>query len=454
MFDVTAVKKHKITLTDYDYQRDIENRLLLSQFSEFDHAVLEEILFSPIRTPLRKMAKNLNCAEEALLPVLEKLSKTGLLVIEGDTVVVDKEVRKYFEIEMEKFEDDFTPGMEFLHHLLKKIPIHVLPAWYSIPRTSNNIFDSVIEKYLLTPQIFQRHLLDINFGNPIISAIAQEVFSSPDLEVPAKQLIKKFQISQEQFHEYMLVLELHFVCCLRYHKNSKGWEEKVSPFHEWRDYQKFLKTTNPVSISNPAKVDRFRPHDFSFVEDLSTLLQFARKQPLSSSVFDTLAKKLPEMNRGESYLEQLLDKLHLLKLIENDGFASTAAAEWLEMRLENRALYLYRHTANRVRSAPQATEKLIREAEKSITRAIHSDWVLFDDFIKGVVVPLGDHPPVSLKKGGKHWKYARPEYTPDERQLIHDVVFEWLFEAGITAIGTYQDKECFMVTPFGQSLFG
>jgi len=454
MFDVTAVKKHKITLSDYNYQRDIENRLLLSQFSEFDHAVLEEILFSPIRTPIRKMTKNLNCSEEELLPVLQKLSQTGLLAIEEDSVIVDKEVRKYFEIEMEKFEDEFTPGMEFLHQLLKKIPIHILPVWYSIPRTSNNIFDSVIEKYLQTPQVFQRHLLDISFGNPIISAIAQEVFLAPELEVTAKHLMKKFQISQEQFEEYMLVLELHFVCCLRYHKNSKGWEERVSPFQEWRDYQKFLKSTTPIPISESAKVERFRPHDFSFVEDLSILLQFAKKQPLSPSVFDTLAKRLPDMNRGTAYLEHLLDKLKLLKLIESDGFASAAATEWLEMRLENRALYLYRHTANQVRSVPHATEKLIREAEKSITRVIHSEWVFFDDFIKGVIVPLGDHPPVSLKKSGKYWKYVRPEYSSDERQLIHAVVFEWLFEAGITAIGTYQGKECFMVTPFGQSLFG
>lgn len=454
MFDVTTVKKHKITLTDYNYQRDIENRLLLSQFSEFDHAVLEEILFSPIRTPLRKMTKNLDCSEEELLPVLQKLSQTGLLAIEDDSVIVDKEVRKYFEVEMEKFEDDFTPGMEFLHHLLKKIPIHVLPVWYSIPRTSNNIFDSVIEKYLQTPQVFQRHLLDINFGNPIISAIAQEVFLAPQLEVTAKHLMKKFQISQEQFEEYMLVLELHFVCCLRYHKNSKGWEERVSPFQEWRDYQKFLKSTTPIPISEFTKIERFRPHDFSFVEDLSILLQFAKKQPLSPSVFDTLAKRLPDMNRGIAYLEHLLHKLHLLKFVENDGFASATAIEWLEMRLENRALYLYRHTANRIRSMPDATEKLIREAEKSITRVIHSEWVFFDDFIEGVIVPLGDHLPVSLKKSGKYWKYVRPEYSSDERQLIHAVVFEWLFEAGITAIGTYQGKECFMVTLFGQSLFG
>src|SRR3569832_2080321 len=140
MIELTAAKKNKISLADYNYRRDIENRLLMANFSTFEVAVLEEILYSSIKTPIRKIAKNLERGEEELLPILEKFSKTGLLIIEGDAIVVDKETRKYFETEIEKFEEGFTPGMEFLQNLLKKIPIHVLPIWYSIPRTSNNIF--------------------------------------------------------------------------------------------------------------------------------------------------------------------------------------------------------------------------------------------------------------------------------------------------------------------------
>lgn len=459
MIDLTAVKKNKFALTDYNYQRDIDNRLLLARFSELDRAVLEEILFSPIRTQIRKMAKNLDTAEDLLIPVLEKLTHTGLLTIEQDTVVVDKEVRKYFEVEIEKFEDGFIPGMEFLQHLLKKVPIHVLPIWYSIPRTSNNIFDSLVEKYLHTPQIFQRHLLDMNLGNPVIAAIAQEVFRSPDLEVSATLLLKKFEISQEQFEEYMLILELHFVCCLRYQKSGDQWEERVTPFQEWREYLTFLKTTTTAAVEEPSKVTRLRPHDFSFVEDMSAVLQLLKKQPvaLNPKGLALMAQRIPEIPEGDAYLDQILHKLQLLKLAELEGDklqAAPAAAEWLEMRLENRALYLYRHPANKIRSMPQITEKVIREAEKSILRVLHSGWVLFDEFIQGVIVPIGDQPVVSLKKSGKSWKYARPDYTAEERVLLHDIVFEWLFETGSVAIGTYQGKECFTVTAFGQSLFG
>jgi hypothetical protein len=42
----------------------------------------------------------------------------------------------------------------------------------------------------------------------------------------------------------------------------------------------------------------------------------------------------------------------------------------------------------------------------------------------------------TLKKCGKAWKYALPEYTQEERAFIHAIVFEWLFESGITATGT------------------
>ena len=44
--------------------------------------------------------------------------------------------------------------MEFIQLLLRKVPIDILPTWYPIPRTSNSIFDSLIEKYMKTPSNF------------------------------------------------------------------------------------------------------------------------------------------------------------------------------------------------------------------------------------------------------------------------------------------------------------
>lgn len=459
MIELTTVKKNKITLSDYNYRRDIENRLLMADFTIFEVAVLEEILYSAIKTPIRKMAKNLNKTEEELMPVLQKLSKTGLLIFEEDSIVVDKEARKYFETEIEKFDPDFTPGMEFLQNLLKKVPIHVLPIWYSIPRTSNNIFESLVEKYLLTPQIFQRYMLELNFGDPVLAALAQDVLRSSDFSVSAKEICAKYELTREQFEEKMLILELHFVCCLGYQKVNEVWEERVTPFHEWREYLAFLKNTTTSAVTDTSKVERHRPHDFSFIEDMTAILQFVKKQPtpLNPKGYAAFAARLNEAPPSPQYLDQIVYKLQLLKLAEAiDGklVATESATEWLEMRLENRALYLYRHPLNKIQTMEHMSEKLIREAEKSILRVLHTGWVLFEDFNKGVIVPLGDHAAATLKKCGKCWKYALPDYSSEERTLLHAIIFEWLFEAGITAIGTYEGKECFIVTSFGQSLFG
>ncbi len=463
MIELSAVKKNKITLSDYNYRRDIENRLLLASFTTLEISLLEEILYSPIKAQIRKIAKNIDKTEEELLPILERFSKTGLLVIEGDSIVVDKETRKYFETEIEKFEPDFIPGMEFLQNLLKKVPIHALPIWYSIPRTSNNIFDSLVEKYLLTPQVFQRYLMELSFGDPVLSAMAQDVLRSSLLYLSAKELMNKYGLSREQFEENMLILELHFVCCIGYQKVGDGWEERVSPFQEWRDYLTFLKTTTTPVISDTSKIQRHRPHDFSFVEDMTAVLQLVKKQstPLNPKGYAAMAARLQEAPPTPGYLDQIVRKLQLLKLAELDGDklqASEPAAEWLEMRVENRALYLYRHSLNKIQSIelpPSLTsEKVIREAEKTVMRVLHTGWVVFEEFNKGVIVPLADHTAATLKKCGKGWRYALPEYTPEERAFIHAIIFEWLFEAGITALGTYNGKPCFTVTAFGQSLFG
>lgn len=463
MIELTQLKKNKITLSDYNYRRDIENRLLLASFTIFEISVLEEILYSPIKVLIRKIAKNIDKTEEEVVPVLEKLSKTGLLAIEGDSITVDKETRKYFETEIEKFEPDFCPGMEFLQNVLKKVPIHALPIWYSIPRTSNNIFESLVEKYLLTPQIFQRYLMELTFGDPALSAIAQDVLRSPDLTLTANDVMKKYELSREKFEENMLILELHFVCCLRYEQSGNGWEEKVTPFYEWREYLTFLKTTTTQPITDSAKIERFRSHDFAFIEDMTATLLLIKKQPtpLNPKGYAEIAARLQEIPPSPQYIDQIISKLQLLKLaevVDNKLQAAQPAAEWLEMRVENRALYLYRHSLNKIQSVSLSphlmSEKVIRDAEKAVMRILHSGWVFYDEFDKGVIVPFGDHPAATLKKCGKGWKYALPQYTPEEKGFIRAIVFEWLFEAGITAVGTYQGRPCFTVTAFGQSLFG
>jgi DNA-binding Lrp family transcriptional regulator len=473
MAEPNSPRKNKISLEDYDYKQDIENRLALGQFASKDIDVLEEILYSSITIPIRKIAKSTDLEEEEILPILEKMSKTGLFAFEDDSIVVDKEMRKYFEAQILKFDPEFKPGMEFLQSILRKVPIHVLPLWYSIPRTSNNIFDSLVEKYLLTPQIFHRYLNELNFSDPILAGIVEDVYKAPELKLYGKDLIEKYGITREQFAEYLLLLEFHFVCCLSYEKVEDKWQEVVAPLYEWREYSTFLANTEITPIATPDQVTRLRPQDFSYLQDLSHILSMAKKQPLSldkrlipnKTALGALAAKIEGFDENDpkfiDYIDRLINKLRQLKLadvVDDRLYALEGANDFLDMRPENRALFLYRHPLNRLVS-PQVsadilTDRNLREAEKSILRVLNSGWVYFEDFTRGVIVPLGENSTVMLRRQGKTWKYSLPSYTEEELALIKASVLEWLFEIGVTAVGEHNGKECFTVTPFGQSLFG
>jgi hypothetical protein len=477
MHELAQSRKNKICLEDYNFKHDIENRLAMAEFSTVDLEVLEEILYSSIKVPIRKLAKTLDLEDEEILPIIEKLSKTGLFSIHEDSIQIDKDMRKYFEAQVIKFDPDFKPGMEFLQHLLKKVPISVLPVWYSIPRTSNNIFDSIVEKYLLSPQIFYRYLGELNFVEPTLTAMMHDVYQAPDFVVYAEDIVEKYGISKELFEEYVLNLEFNFVCCLCYRKVGDQWKETVTPFHEWKEYLIFLRNTDAHPLAFPQQIVRKRPHDYSFIQDMTSLLQLTKKQPIAlmqdkehhlSFTPETqvlLSEKIPGFQNGDpaflKYLHCLVAKVRLLKLadiIDGRLYALEGASDLFDMRLENRALFLYRHPLNRLMSphlpAQLCTERHVREAEKSIVRVLHSGWVYFDDFVKGVIVPLSEDSIVMLKRQGKTWKYHLPTYTDEELALIKATVLEWLFEIGVTAVGTHESKECFCVTPFGQSLFG
>lgn len=448
--ELTATRKHKVSLLDYDYKQDVKARLLLSHFTVLDYAVLEEILFSPIRTSIRKIGKNLDLSEEDLTPILQKIASMDLISFEEDTIVVDKERRKYFETELEKFGDDFQPGMDFLQQLLKKVPIHILPHWYAIPRTSNHIFNSLIEKYLLTPQLFQRHLLDLNFSDPVLTAIAQDIFKAPGFEISARELQKKYSLSPQQFQEAILYLEFHFICTIKYRKQGNGWDTIVTPFYEWKEHLTFLKETATPTINDPKKIERLRPTDFAFVEDITTVLTQAKKQSF----------KLSSFIANDLYLKRVHTK------IETSGFArledgklslTDIGREWLDLRLENKALYLYRLPVGQLHSAFPLSplyEKVVREMEKSILRVLDSGWVRFSDFLKGTYVQIREGQAVTLRKTGKHWRYQRPTYTPEEAEFLKAVITSHLFEAGLTAVGSMNGEVCFCITPLGQSLFG
>lgn len=436
MADATLVKKSKINLSDYPSQADIQNRILLSDFSPPDIQILEEILFSPLKLSFKKLCRSLPLKENLILSVIQKLQKGGLLSLDGDIIAVDKEMRKYFEFQIQRFDPDFKPDMEFIQGLLKKVPIHYLPTWYSVPRSSNNIFESIVERQLLTPQIFQRFLLELRFNDPVVEDIFKDVVQSPHFQLNSSDLIAKYNLTRPQFEEAMLLLEFHFACCVSYQKEEDYYVEIVSPFYEWKEYLRYLRDTEASYIQSPIEDKKE-----DFIDQATEFLQKIGKN--GSSERPSIVQKLIQVK----LLEEDQGKLHLTKM----------GAEWLEFSAENKALFLYRSANNRILTpgVPQeiANERNIREAEKSIRRALHGEWVYVDDFLKGALVPLSEHSVIQLRKSGKNWKYTTPVYSDGEKALLEATILEWLYECGMVAKGQVQDRKCFAITPFGRYFF-
>ncbi len=480
MLELSTAKKNKINLADYNSAQDIQSRAILSDFSLFGLEVLEEILFSPLKTSVKKISRSIDCAESDLDAILAKLSTCALLERQGDVLIVDKERRKYFELQITRFEEGFKPDMEFLQTLLKQVPIHVLPIWYAIPRATNNIFESIVEKHLLTPQIYHRYLMELTFTDPVLSSILRDVLSSPELKVSSSDLIAKYNLARADFDEIMLQLEFHFICYVSYQREEDHWHEVVTPFHEWREYTLFLQDTEANSIEQEDHVFCHRPADFSFVQDMGVILTLSKQKPIAletaqgashSPLSPTLARSLAhhiglesdspeELRFAQEYISRVIEKLLLVRLADRiDGklYALENANDWLDLDLETRAIYLYRHPLNRLLNdaLPLAlcNERNIREAEKAVKRLLNKGWVYFDDFIQGALVPLNENSVVMLKKSGKQWKYTLPQYTDDERALIKATAFEWLFECGITTPGIHEGRDCITVTPFGRIFF-
>lgn len=458
MADIATFKKNKIELEEYDCVRDIHNRVLMARFSPQDVEVLEEILYSSLRVPLSLLEKNLNLSSKALLSTLEKLSETKLFQIAGDHVVVDKDMRKYYEQQILKFEEDFKPGMDYLQALFRKVPIHVLPNWYSISRTSDNIFESIVEKYLQTPQIFQRYLMDLNIIDPVEQGIMNELYKSPHYEINATDMIKKFDLSQEAFERHMLHLEFSFVACIKYKKDGDRFTQVITPFFEWQEYLRCVRDTEPTPIIDEEQIQRSKPGDFSVVEEMSTLLELSQKSPITNTAIATIKKKHPEFKDDD--FEGYIAKLCQLNLAARDGSKISCTSDceaWLAMSPADRAMFIYRHPRNTLINHDMPEElcqqKIIREAEKSVSRIANAGWVFLDDFLEGVFIPLKEEHQVKLKRQGRKWKYQLPEYTETEKAFFRTVINQCLFEVGLVATGTKDGRDCFYLTPLGHELF-
>jgi hypothetical protein len=465
---MSPTRKNKIILSDYNYRRDIENRHLMAEISLFEVDMLSEIINGSLKITVEQLADTLKVPKKTLLPILQKFSKTKLYQIQADqNIIVDKEMRKYFESQLEIFDETFEPGMEFLQCLLNKVPIHSLPAWYSIPRTSDNIFSSLVEKYMLTPKVFERYLSELVFDEPFLKDIMKDVYSAPDFILQSRFLMEKYSLTREQLEECLLLLEYNFVCCLSYRRIDDKWVEVVTPFAEWREHLRFVQQTMPKTITNVQEIVRWHKEDFGYIIDLNSLLQLVIKKPLSVKLVDgfyvldskdkaALESAVGNANMDSNYLSRLIEKQEILNLsgVEDGKLVVKAdGGVWLKKSLPDQALTMYRLP---LLCLPMSafSDRDVREAEKSLKRVMNCGWIYFDDFMKGFISSVGENAEQVLIKRGKRWRYSLPEYSDTDKAVIKGTILERLYAIGMVAGGEHNGRVCFCLTPFGKMSLG
>lgn len=424
------IRKFKINLEDYPYQKDIENRLFLANLSQFDTKVLEEILYHPLTISIEEFANELGVKSDKVISSLKKISPSGLLSFDDTTIIVKKGPRKNYESEIVRFEEDFDPDLNFFQSLLKKVSMHVLPTWYAIPRSSNDIFGSIIEKYLETPKTYLRYVKNLEFDNPVLSHIVDDLFQAPDFKLIARAVKSKYGLSDREFVELTLLLELHFLCSLSYEPDGDSWQEVLTPFHEWHEYLRFRRDTTPSTIKETVICSD--EESFAFVKAMNTLRA-------------SLPVSLENLSQEQ---ERVAERLQALDLVEaSDGeLQAVSSPAWESMQVQDQAITLYRHLTG----GHQKQSRDVRELEKSLKRVIYSGWINTEVFIREMTAPIGDNEPVCLQKQGRRWEYVLPKYSDEDKALVKEMLTGPLFEAGIIALGTYEEGSCFQVTPFGR----
>lgn len=434
MLNNNAPRKHKVELSDYDFQRDVATRLFFANLTEFQKNIIEEIVNSSVKCSIKQIASTLETDVTSLQPFLAQLESFDLHKIQGDQLLVNKEVRKYFAYEVEKFSPSFEPDMLHLQALLNKVPIHTLPQWYAIPRATDNIFHSIIERYFHTPKTYRKHMEDMAVDCPQLFQIYQMICQSPDLSVSAECLMKKFHWTQEQFEKVMLEFEYNLCGSLCYKKDGDLWKEYATLYHEWKLLTHFKTSQLPPSLGSDSYT-RKHASDFSFIEELTKL---------SHCLVDD-----DKIDRSSPWQQLLLETASDLNIPENPML-------WIRKTKQEQCASVYKMLLNKSRvSSGKFAEKDLREVEKYLKIVAPRGWICFDDFMKGFTGPVRSHAPIELHKKGKKWRYRVPEHTDEDRNVVHMIVTDFLWKAGIVALGSCEDgKECFAVTPYGRMSLG
>lgn len=458
MIELNPSRKNRINIEDYNYDQDVQTRLILATFSPLDFDVLEEILFNTLTIDIASLSRELETPLDPLFSSLSKIASSGLITYDKESIFVVKELRKYFETEMQRYVSAFTPCMRYIKKLLHKAPIHVLPVWYQLPRLSNDIFSALNEKYFKTPTLYLRYLKDLDLGNENLQLIATSLLESPTYSLTFSELKDKHGLTDKEIEEYAIHLELNFVCSYTCTYDGALWNKQLVLL---REINQFLSSQRSLARTDLKLQEE--AEEFSFVNDMSTLLNKIKMSQLpnvTSTESTTLKCRYKSLDITEKkYNDWLLSKLYQVELLSSIGTETVITddgVEWLQLEPKEQSLYVYKHPCNvylQYSNPRLSTTRNIREVEKSAKNLSSVHWSSLEEFISSVKAQISDSSTSQLKLVGKNYEYSMPEYSEEERGFFKEVLLHSLYESSIIRLLENNGTTYIQLTSLGKSVF-
>ena len=445
-FDIQIQKKNRVDLSEYPYEQDLNYRLLLASLNPTTTKLLIELFYLSSKTTLVKLKNALDLTENELKEFVDEIAPFNILSIEQDVVLIDKDVKKKIESFLEKFDEEFSHGIEYFQSLLKQVPINILPTWYSLPRSCDSIFLSLKEKIFHTPSQYLRHLQNIESDDPSVPLVIQALLAANNHLLTMDQLESVSGKSGFELQKLVLFLEFNFAAVMCYIEESGAWTSVLKLPNELSCYLNQLSVTPPFKIlaQNLVKPDRGIPLTFAF--DLSQVLRLAKVHTLKGQttqegiIFDPSGIQKLEQNLAceQNYALRLLKKAIELKLLEMDqGFITphVQSEQWLLYSLEKQALSLYK--AIWIQGSHGA-----KQVEKGLQTLLQKGWVLADEVIQYVSYgkPL-------LQRTRDGYSYDLMDQVSMTREHL-----DLLFESGLIEWGSIDKKRCVRLTELGKQI--
>ncbi|GEM_PF-2509562 len=425
--------KDKAPLSEEEWQREVDCRRLLLTLDTREVEILTEIVDGSPNFSVQALADTAHVSVKSVIDLLDKLVPAGLLKYSDDFAQVNKEMRKNFELHLQAFQEDFSPDISYAISLFKnKVPLHVLANWYTTNCLADYLIDSIVERYFQTPEVYTRYLQEIQWEDPFLEEVRQHTLTHPGSEIDADLLCQKHELTIDEFLERALILEYHLVGFVYFPMVGSKRARKILPLTEWRNYLTRQRAVAAAPIKDPSVMDK-EEQPFSFIEQLHA--------HLSAKVIDP-SHPLAETAVAYQFVSA--------------GRLTDLAKEWMGLSNEEKALFLYRISLKsmekRDRHPQLYTEVNACMVERGLKTFIHFGWVSFNDFFKAQVSPIAGKSSVSLERKGKRWRYVFPEYSEVEKEFIHDIIFERLYQAGFVEHAMFGDEQIFRVTSFGASI--